>query len=153
MAHAVDAERLKGVKAIADIIDADTGEIILEAGKKLAVRAARQLAEKGVKAIKVAADELYGQYLAQDLFDPTTGEIFAEAGDEITIKTLPLLIEKGFDELPILDIDHINMVTSAIRWRWTEPARGSPVRHLSRDASRRAADGRDGRGDVPLFVF
>jgi DNA-directed RNA polymerase subunit beta len=104
-----DAERLKGVKAIVDVIDADTGEVILEVGKKLAVRAARQLAEKGVKAIKVPAEELYGQYLAQDLFDPATGEIFAEAGDEITIKTLPLLIEKGFDELPILDIDHINI--------------------------------------------
>jgi DNA-directed RNA polymerase subunit beta len=104
-----DAERLKGVKAIADIVDADTGEVILEAGKKLAVRAARQLAEKGVKAIKVAAEELYGQYLAQDLYDPQTGEIFAEAGDEITAKTLPLLIERGFTELPILDIDHINV--------------------------------------------
>ncbi|MGA8169473.1 MAG: DNA-directed RNA polymerase subunit beta, partial [Methylocystis sp.] len=104
-----DAERLKGVKAVADIIDADTGEVILEVGKKLAVRAARQLAEKGVKAIKVPAEELYGQYLAQDLFDPSTGEIFAEAGEEITIKTLPLLIEKGFNELPILDIDHINI--------------------------------------------
>jgi len=52
-----DAERLKGVKAIVDVIDADTGEVILEVGKKLAVRAARQLAEKGVKAIKVPAEE------------------------------------------------------------------------------------------------
>jgi DNA-directed RNA polymerase subunit beta len=104
-----DAERLKGVKATADMIDADTGQVILEAGKKLAVRAARQLAEKGVKAIRVAPEDLYGQYLAQDLFDPQTGEIFAEAGDEITAKTLPSLIEKGFDELPVLDIDHINV--------------------------------------------
>jgi len=104
-----DAERLKGFKAVADIVDADTGDVILEVGKKLAVRSARLLAEKGVKAIKVAAEELYGQYLAQDLFDPATGEIFAEAGDEITAKALPTLIEKGFNELPILDIDHINV--------------------------------------------
>ena len=104
-----DAERIKGVKAVADMIDADTGKVILEAGKKLAVRAARQLAENGVKAIRVPSEDLYGQYLAQDLFDPATGEIFAEAGDEISAKSLPLLIEKGFDELPILDIDHINI--------------------------------------------
>ncbi|MEF3366165.1 DNA-directed RNA polymerase subunit beta [Methylocystis sp. 9N] len=104
-----DAERVKGVKAVADMIDADSGQVILEAGKKLAVRAARQLAENGVKAVRVAPEELYGQYLAQDLYDPATGEIFAEAGDEITVKTLPLLIEKGFDELPVLDIDHINI--------------------------------------------
>jgi DNA-directed RNA polymerase subunit beta len=104
-----DPERLKGVKAVNDIIDADSGEVLVEAGKKLTVRAARQLAEKGVKAIKVQAEDLYGQYLAQDLYDPNTGEIFAEAGDEITAKTLPMLVEKGFDELPILDIDHINV--------------------------------------------
>ncbi|MCX7900074.1 MAG: DNA-directed RNA polymerase subunit beta, partial [Methylocystis sp.] len=104
-----DAERIKGVKAVADMVDADTGKVILEAGKKLAVRAARQLAEKGVKAIRVSSEELYGQYLANDLYDASTGEIFAEAGDEITAKTLPTLIEKGFDELPVLDIDHINI--------------------------------------------
>ena len=104
-----DAERIKGVKAVADMIDADTGKVILEAGKKLAVRTASQLAENGVKAIRVPSEDLYGQYLAQDLFDPATGEIFAEAGDEISAKSLPLLIEKGFDELPILDIDHINI--------------------------------------------
>ncbi|CAN2535174.1 DNA-directed+RNA+polymerase+subunit+beta [Methylocapsa aurea] len=104
-----DPERLKGVKAVNDIVDADTGEVIVEAGKKLTARAARQLAEKGVKAIKIQPEDLYGQFLAQDLYDPSTGEIFAEAGDEITLKSLPLLVEKGFDELPVLDIDHINI--------------------------------------------
>ena len=118
-----DAERLKGVKAVADIIDADTGEVILEVGKKLAVRAARQLAEKGVKAIKVPAEELYGQYLAKDLFDPSTGEIFAEAGEEITIKTLPLLIEKGFDELPFsTSTISTSARISATRSMWTRTA-------------------------------
>ncbi|WP_018267527.1 DNA-directed RNA polymerase subunit beta [Methylosinus sp. LW4] len=104
-----DPERLKGLKAVNDIVDADTGEVIVEAGKKLTARAARQLAEKGVKAIKIQSEDLYGQFLAQDLYDPSTGEIFAEAGDEITVKSLPLLVEKGFDELPVLDIDHINI--------------------------------------------
>ncbi len=104
-----DPDRLKGTKATVDLIDADSGEVVIEAGKKLTVRAARQLAEKGVKALRVADEDLYGQYLGEDLFDPNTGEIFAEAGDEITAKTLPQLLELGFDELPILDIDHINI--------------------------------------------
>ena len=91
------------------MIDADTGEVVLEAGKKLTVRTARQLAEAGVKFLRVQDEDLYGQYIAADLYDPATGEIFAEAGDEITAKTLPLLVEAGFDELPLLDIDHINI--------------------------------------------
>ena len=104
-----DAERMKGVKAAADLIDADTGEVAVEAGKKLTVRTARQLVEKGVKALRAQDVDLYGQYIADDLYDPQTGEIFAEAGDEITDKSLAALIEAGFDELPILDIDHINI--------------------------------------------
>ncbi|MFZ0728942.1 MAG: DNA-directed RNA polymerase subunit beta [Methylovirgula sp.] len=104
-----DPERMKGMKASVDIIDADSGEVVLEAGKKLTVRAARLLLEKGVKFIKAQNVDLHGQYIAADLYTPSTGEIFAEAGDEITAKTLPALIEAGFAELPVLDIDHVNI--------------------------------------------
>jgi len=104
-----DPERLKGMKAVVDMLDAETGEVVLEAGKKLTVRTARQLAERGLKFLRVQDEDLYGQYIAADLYDPATGEIFAEAGDEISAKSLPLLIEAGFDELPLLDIDHVNI--------------------------------------------
>ncbi len=104
-----DPERLKGLKAVVDLLDADTGEVALEAGKKLTARTARQLAERGLKFLRVQDEDLYGQYIAADLYDPSTGEIFAEAGDELSAKTLPLLVEAGFDELPLLDIDHVNI--------------------------------------------
>ncbi|MGA2636760.1 DNA-directed RNA polymerase subunit beta [Methylocella sp.] len=104
-----DPERLKGMKAVIDLLDAETGEVVLEAGKKLTVRTARQLAERGLKFLRAQDEDLYGQYIAADLYDPATGEIFAEAGDEISAKTLPLLIEAGFNELPLLDIDHVNI--------------------------------------------
>ncbi len=104
-----DPERMKGVKVSENLIDADTGEVAVEAGKKLTIRSARQLVEKGLKAIRAQDADLHGQYIATDLYDPNTGEIFAEAGDEITAKTLPALIEAGFAELPILDIDHVNI--------------------------------------------
>ena len=104
-----DAERMKGLKASVDIIDADTGDVVVEAGKKLSVRAARQLAERGVKFIRAVDEDLYGQYIGEDLYNPQTGEIYAEAGDEITAKSLEALVGLGFEELPILDIDHINI--------------------------------------------
>jgi DNA-directed RNA polymerase subunit beta len=104
-----DAERMKGVKASADLIDADTGEVVIETGRKLTVRAARQLADKGLKALRASDADLYGQYIAEDLYNRETGEIFAEAGDEITEKSLAQLLEAGFTELPVLDIDHVNI--------------------------------------------
>ncbi|HUI13269.1 MAG TPA: DNA-directed RNA polymerase subunit beta, partial [Xanthobacteraceae bacterium] len=104
-----DANRLRGYKAINDLVDADTGKVVLEAGKKLTVRQARQLAEKGLKALRLSDEELIGHYIAEDLVNPKTGEIYAEAGEEITEKNLKLLIEEGYKELPLLNIDHVNV--------------------------------------------
>ena len=102
-----DATRLRGMKATADMVDADSGEVLLEEGRKLTARTARQLSDKGVTALKVTDDQLYGHYLAEDLVNPSSGEIYAEAGDEITDKVLEGLIEAGFDTVPLLDIDHV----------------------------------------------
>ncbi|MDQ6869370.1 MAG: DNA-directed RNA polymerase subunit beta, partial [Pseudomonadota bacterium] len=104
-----EPDRMKGMKAVLDLLDADTGEVVLEAGKKLTVRTARLLAERGVKFLRAQDEDLHGQYIASDLYNPATGEIFAEAGDEITAKSLALLIEAGFAKLPVLDIDHVNI--------------------------------------------
>src|SRR5271169_186935 len=104
-----DAERMRGVKASVDLVNADTGEVAIESGRKVTVRVARQLAEKGLKALRASDSDLYGQYIAEDLYNPATGEIYAEAGEEITEKSLALLLETGFSELPVLDIDHINI--------------------------------------------
>jgi DNA-directed RNA polymerase subunit beta len=104
-----DANRMRGYKAVNDLIDADTGKVVLEAGRKLTVRQARQLAEKGLKALRMTDEELIGHYIAEDLVNSKTGEIYVEAGEEITEKTLKVLGEVGYKEIPVLDIDHINV--------------------------------------------
>ncbi|MFZ1170328.1 MAG: DNA-directed RNA polymerase subunit beta, partial [Bradyrhizobium sp.] len=104
-----DANRFRGYSTINDLIDADTGKVVLEAGKKLTVRSARQLQEKGLKALRLSDEELVGNYVAEDLVNPKTGEIHSEAGEEITDKLLKALNEHGYKELPLLDIDHVNV--------------------------------------------
>src|SRR3982075_966360 len=104
-----DATRMRGYKAVNDLIDADTGKVVVEAGKKLTVRQARQLAEKGLKALRVSDEELIGHYIGEDIVNQKTGEIFVEAGEEITEKNLKVLNEEGYKELPLLDIDHVNV--------------------------------------------
>jgi DNA-directed RNA polymerase subunit beta len=104
-----DWERFKGFKATIDVVDADTGEVVIEAGRKMTVRSARQLAEKGLKFLRVSDEELVGQYLAEDVVNMETGEIYAEAGDEISEKMLKVFEDIGLDDLPLLDIDHVNV--------------------------------------------
>jgi DNA-directed RNA polymerase subunit beta len=103
-----DPQRMRGMKANTDLVDAATGEVVVEAGKKLTVRQARQLAEKGVKALKVNNEDLHGHYLAQEMVNPQTGEIYAEAGEEINEKVLKTLLDAGYNEIPVLDIDHVS---------------------------------------------
>src|SRR6478672_2446767 len=104
-----DGNRLKGYKAINDLVDADTGRVVVEAGQKITVRQARQLAEKGLKHLRMADEELIGHYVAEDIVNAKSGEIYMEAGEEITDKNLKVLIEAGYKELPLLDIDHVNV--------------------------------------------
>ena len=104
-----DAKRLRGQKFLEDLIDADSGEVILEANKKATARTVRGLEEKGVKALQASADSVYGHFIAEDIYNAKTGEIYAEAGDEITEENLPILIENGFHEIEVLDIDHVNV--------------------------------------------
>ncbi|PLX37014.1 MAG: DNA-directed RNA polymerase subunit beta [Hyphomicrobiales bacterium] len=103
-----DAQRMKGYKGTTDLVDADSGEVILEAGRKLTARQARLIGEKGVTAISVSDEELAGRYLAEDIVNAQTGEVYAEAGDELTVKMLHDLVEYGYTEIPVLDIDHVN---------------------------------------------
>ena len=103
-----NADRMRGLRAVNDLIDADSGEVVVEAGKKVTVRQAKALGEKGVKALKVADEDLYGHYLANDAVNLETGEIYAEAGDELNEKLLAALTEAGNNEIVVLDIDHVN---------------------------------------------
>jgi DNA-directed RNA polymerase subunit beta len=104
-----DAKRIRGFTAKTNLLNADTGEVVIEAGKKLTVRQARMLAEKGLKSLKVSDEDLHGQFIAEDLVNPESGEIFAEAGQEIDAKVVETLTEAGYNEIPVLDIDYVNV--------------------------------------------
>ncbi|MFO1089838.1 MAG: DNA-directed RNA polymerase subunit beta [Hyphomicrobiales bacterium] len=102
-----DPQRYRGMKPSSDMIDAKTGAVVVEAGKKITPRLARKLAEDGLKELLVRDEDLYGQYIADELVDPKTGLIYAEAGTEIDEKLLKALKEAGYAKLNLLDIDHI----------------------------------------------
>ncbi|WP_026358890.1 DNA-directed RNA polymerase subunit beta [Aureimonas ureilytica] len=102
-------ERVRGQKTLSDLIDADTGEVLVEAGKKVTARQARQMKERGVVALRAMEEDLYGNYLAEDIVNYATGEIYLEAGDEIDEKTLKVLLDAGHEEISVLDIDHVTV--------------------------------------------
>ena len=104
-----EPDRLRGAKLMNDLVNADDGEVVAEAGRKMTPGLARRLAEAGVGHLRVGDDELVGQYLAEDLINEETGEVYFEAGDEITEEALAALAEAGVGALKTLWIDHTNV--------------------------------------------
>jgi len=102
-------DRMRGIKPTTDLIDAKTGKVAIEAGRKVTARLANKLAEEGLKELLVSDQDLHGRYLAQDIVNLESGEIYGEAGEEIEEKLLETLRELGLKEIPILDIDHVNV--------------------------------------------
>ena len=95
-------------KLTSDLIDADTGEVRVQAGERMTPRLGRRLREAGLANVLAPHEELIGRYFAQDLINEETGEVYFEAGDEITEAALQLLEETGAAELPVLDIDLVS---------------------------------------------
>ena len=113
-------QRVRGTKPTLDIIDAKTGDVIAEAGKKVTPRTVKKLIEEGkVKNVLVPFEALVGRFSAVDIIDEKTGEIWVEAGDELTLEydkednivggTIQTLLENGATDIPTLDIDNINI--------------------------------------------
>ena len=106
---AFDAENYKGIKLVHDLVDAETGDVILEAGKKVTPRSVKKLSEKGVKEIRISMDEIMGKFFANNIVEKKTGEVLFEAGDEITEESLGLLSASKIKEIKLLNIDSVNV--------------------------------------------
>ncbi|MEM6623995.1 MAG: DNA-directed RNA polymerase subunit beta [Pseudomonadota bacterium] len=102
-------DRLRGIAPEHDLIDAASGEVIAQAGKKLTPRALKKIAESGVEKILAPGEAILGRYAAVDLIDEETGIIHVEAGDELDEETVATLVDAGHQTIETLDIDGITM--------------------------------------------
>ncbi len=102
-------ENLKGNKLAIDLVDAKTGNVVAEAGRKMTARLLSQLEESELKNQLIPEGDLVGHYAAEDHVNEKTGEIFIQAGDEITEEILEALNEAKVKKVKALAIDHINV--------------------------------------------
>ncbi|MEM8554855.1 MAG: DNA-directed RNA polymerase subunit beta, partial [Pseudomonadota bacterium] len=113
-------ERVRGTRPIYDLVDAATGEVIAEAGQKVTPRKVKKLIDEGaVTELLVPFDQIVGRYVAKDIINEETGAIYVEAGDELTLEvdkdgevsggTLKELLDAGITDIPVLDIDNVNV--------------------------------------------
>ena len=105
-----DPQAMRGIKLSHDLVNAATGETLVEAGEKITPRKARKLVEEhGLDEHVVPAEQLVGRYVATDLINEETGEVLCEAGEEISEHMLEQFDQVGITQVPTLAIDHISV--------------------------------------------
>jgi DNA-directed RNA polymerase subunit beta len=113
-------ERVRGTRPTYDLVDAKTGEVIAEAGKKITPRAVKKLIdEAAVTELLLPFEQIVGKFVARDIINEETGAIYVEAGDELAFEydkageitggSLQDLLDAGITEIPVLDIDNVNV--------------------------------------------
>ncbi|KAJ6644918.1 DNA-directed RNA polymerase subunit beta [Pseudolycoriella hygida] len=98
-------ETITAHRLTTDLVDADTGEIILEMGQKITPRLAKKYAKDGIKNVLVESEYLVGKYLSQELINPNTNEVLAGIGEVITSEILEVIIELRISTIEVLAIN------------------------------------------------
>ena len=106
-ARPFEAEGYRGITLAEPLVDADSGEVVAEAGSKVPQRTARKIAET-TKTVLVGRAEMLGRFVATDLINEETGEIYAEAGEELVDAKLTALEDLGYESLATLAVDNTN---------------------------------------------
>lgn len=104
-----DPSRWRSGKISHDIIDAKTGDVVLEAGDKMTPRKAKKLEEGGLKEVLASTEELIGKFVANDIVNDKTGEVLLEAGDEITSEFLENVEASNVSQIDVLGVDFIQV--------------------------------------------
>ena len=113
-------DRARGTRPTYDLVDAATGEVVAEAGKKVTPRSVKKIKDDGkVTELLQPFETIVGKFVARDMINEENGAIYVEAGDELTLEydkqgeviggTVKELVDAGFDSIPVLDIDNINI--------------------------------------------
>ena len=105
----LDIERLSGQRAIADIVDPNSGEVLVKAGRRITRAIVKKVQQLDLKEIEVTIEDLVGKVLAKPLFDESTGEIIADANSEISKSDIMKAVEAGISSFFLIFFDGLSV--------------------------------------------
>lgn len=96
---------LKGTRATKDVIDPESGDVLVKKGRMFTQRALRQMTSGNFTHVPIEREDILEKAIAFSITDPETGEVLAGANDEIDETLLKKLEDAGINEFEILFID------------------------------------------------
>ncbi|MFY7697607.1 MAG: DNA-directed RNA polymerase subunit beta [Legionella sp.] len=110
--------RLRGEIASFDIVVPETGEIIVEQGRRITTRHIKQMEKSTMTSLIVPREYLIGKILAKNIINTNTGELLAQANDEVSAELLESIFDNGilnFDVIYTNDLDHGSYISDTIK--------------------------------------
>jgi len=88
-----------------DLVDSDTGTVILKADQKITPRLAKKYKSEGLSNINVYKNELIGKFIGENIVNNNTGEVIINLGDEITEEMIDKILEANIEKFSVLLIN------------------------------------------------
>ncbi len=105
----LDIERMSGQRAMADIADPKTGEVLVKAGRRITRAVVKKIKDINLSEVEVSAEDLEGKILARPLIDESTGEILADASAELSGPMIKKAMSLGIDRFFMIFFDGLSV--------------------------------------------
>ena len=102
-----NAEHLKGQRASRDVMDPDTGEVLVKKGRMFTQRAIKQMKTGNMGTIPIATEELMGKVFAYNIVDPDSQEILVRSNEDVDDEALAKLKAADINDFDVLHIDGV----------------------------------------------
>ena len=89
-----------------DLVDSETGEVLVKAGRRISRGALKRLQQLKVDSIPILEEDLVGQFVARDVVDLNTGEVLLEINEQLTPEKVEFIKGKKIKEFHLLFIDN-----------------------------------------------
>ncbi len=105
----IDIERMAGQRALVDIVDPKSGEVLVKQGRRITRAVVKRVRDLDLKEIEISMDDLEGKVIARPIIDESTGEIIADANQEMTKSTMERAIASGIEEFRLIFFDGLSV--------------------------------------------
>ncbi len=110
--RAVNPEVLAAKTTTVDIVDPNTGDVLVRKNRKISKTALKKMEAAKITRIPAAETDLIGKFAAKDIVDPDTGEIILPINETITEDVLAAIKAAGITEVPTLFIEQAEGASS-----------------------------------------
>ena len=104
-------ETLRGQRALRDLVEPETGKVIVKRGRRITAGSIRQMESAGLEYIAVDEDELVGKVTAEEITD-NKGELLCELNQELDEAAIEKIKDSKIKEFSVLFIDGVNADSS-----------------------------------------